>query len=160
MTLARQGSDQPGTLLSHVGVEFLYPIVPPGLETHLTTNVNGVGGRGIGSTTTFQAYCDIMFRINFGYLIPGAFRMTIVAGGITAYDGTITGTQLEEGIDYLYFLKGNSNVEFYLTNLTNLNQRFEMTSQFLVCTNEEDFRDLRNQLRAIKFPHPIPEVLI
>ena len=160
MTLTRQGSDQPGNLLAHVGVESLFPIVPPGFETHVNSNLHEVPIRGIGTPTDVAAYSKIFFRINFGYMIPGAFRMTIVTGGITAYDGTLTGTQLEEGIDLLYFLMGNSSVQFSLTDISSVNQRFEMTSQFLVCYNEEDFRDLKNQIRAIKFPYPIPPVVI
>lgn len=161
-TMPRQGSGEPGNLLAHAGAEYLFPLIPPGFEAHvleggsnaLTTTQN----RGLGTPQVPTAFAYIFFKINFGYLVPGAFRMQVKIGGVNAYDGTLTGTQLEDGINMLYFMKGDSAVDFYMTNMTNLNQRLEMTSQALLCANEEDYQDMVNQLHGIKFPYPVPEV--
>jgi len=147
------GSRTPGTLARQVGVEYLYPLIPPGLSTYfITTPQIAAQVRG------FPMYMGIFYRIRFGYMVPGAFRLTLIAGGIVAYDGTLTGYTMEQGIDYLYFMEPQSSTVAYITNITSMNQRFQMISQYLIISSEEDYRTLKAYLEALQFPYKLPEI--
>jgi len=145
------GALQPGTLARQVGVEYLFPIVPPGMAAFWRTSVVGGGTRG------FPVYMAVFFRIRFGYMVPGAFQLTLIAGGITAYNGTLTGYTLEEGIDYIYFMEPDTVTTAFITNLTNLNQRYEMISQYLIISSEGDYVEFKRQLEKMQFPYSLPE---
>lgn len=146
------GAKNPGRLVKQVGAEYLFPIVPPNTDaSFITTPQQAAVIRGL------PIYMLILYRIRFGYIVPGAFFLTLVTGGITAYQGTITGYGMEEGIDYLYFMEPDTTTIAYITNLTPLNQRFEMTSQYLIITSERDYTELKNQLEKLNFPYSLPE---
>ena len=146
------GAKNPGSLAKQVGVEYLYPIIPPAMDTYFTTTPQeAAAARG------FPIYMIIPYSIRFGYLIPGAFQLTLVVGGITAYNGTVTGYQLEQGIDYLFFHEPQKQIIVYITNLTALNQMFQMISQYLIISSEGDYVEFKSQLEKLQFPYALPE---
>lgn len=154
LTLPAPYSDEPRALVQQIGVEYLYPIVPPNAEAYfITTPPPVAAARG------FSFYIGIFYRIRFGDIVPGTFQITIVASGLTAFSGVATGSNLTEGIDYLYFMTPGTSTTVYITNLTNMNQFFEMISQYLIVSTEEDWKILKKYMKAINFPYKIPEEL-
>lgn len=143
---------EPGKLVKQFGSEYLYPIIPPGYQsTFLITPSNEKYAKGI------QAYALIFYRLRFGYIQSGAFNLTLIPGGSKEYDGTISGYQLENGIDYLFFCTTDTTINWSLTNLTPNNQFFEMTSQYLIVSTKTDWELLKQKLYQEGFPYPIPQ---
>lgn len=146
------GVKNPGRLVSQVGVEYLFPIVPPGVWTAFVTSPRETAvARGI------PIYMIIPYKVNFGYMVPGAFQLTITAGGINAYNGTINGWLMEQGIDMIFFHEPDVQVVYYITNLTALNQYYQQISQYLIVTSEKDYLELKSQLERLHFPYALPE---
>ena len=142
----------PGRLCSQVGVEYLFPIVPPGLWTRFISTPQMAG-----ATRGLPIYMGIFFKITFGNIVPGVFAMKITAGGGAGYDGTLNGRTLEDGIDTLFFQEPADQLVFYLTNLTDTNQYFQMNSQYLIISSEKDYREFKCQLERLQYPGYLPE---
>jgi hypothetical protein len=152
-SLSRPNTKEPRGLVEDVGAEYLFPIVPPLTATLFNTTIGGTTVTGRRSTN----YAEIFYKIDFGFLVPGVFRLSIFAGGVEAYNGTLQGNILQHGIDYLYFLTPEKSLTVYITNLTNLNQTFEMTSRFLAIANSEDWAEIKKQIKLLNFPYKFPE---
>lgn len=153
-TLTRPGSDDPGALCSDIGVEYLYPIIPPFFSTYFASTIaSTIAARN------FTAYATVFYRIKFGYIVPGAFNLNIRSGGVSNYSGTITGYALEDGIDCLFFMTPEKFNTFYITNLTPLNQHFEMVSRYLLIQSEADWKLVKKYLKMANFPYKLPEEL-
>lgn len=147
------GAKNPGRLARQVGVEYLYPLVPPFTETFFTTVPQEAAKlRGL------PIYMLIMFRLRFGYMVPGAIMLTLISGGLTNFSGTISGYTLEEGADFLIFAEPQTTITAYITNLTPLNQYFEMISQYLIISSENEYKEFKRQLEKMQFPYAMPEV--
>ncbi|MHB8084333.1 MAG: hypothetical protein ACYDHZ_00710 [Dehalococcoidia bacterium] len=158
-----EDSVDPGKLVYQVGVDYVFPVVPPNTAASLVTAPPGTPpGASSRGTTSFTGYYPaealIFYRMKFGYVDPGAFKLTIIGGGTTAFDGTLTGSFLEEGIDYLYFLTKVDSAKAYFTNLTNVNQYLQLNSQYLVVPSSQNWELLKKYLRQAHFPIPIPTV--
>lgn len=146
------GAKNPGRLASQIVVEYLFPIVPPGVWAEfIVSPQSAAAARGL------PIYMIINYRIKFGYMVPGAFQLTASYGGSAGYTGTMTGHQLEEGADILVFQEPDIQIIFYIVNLTNLNQYFQMNSHYLIITSENDYKEFKNQLERLHFPYQMPE---
>lgn len=147
------GTNTPGTLARQAGGEYLFPLIPPNFTVYFVTDIQaGIRLRAL------PIYMLVMYRVRFGYMVPGAFQLTLVTAGLTAYNGTLTGHFQEEGIDYLFFLEANSALVAYITNLTPMNQYFQMLSQYLIISSEADYVEFKRQLEKMHFPYALPEV--
>lgn len=155
MSLSRPNSLEPRSLVEHVAVEYLYPIVPPFTETYFTLRLGGFQVTGSGRAS--NEFARIFYRMRFGHIVPGVFRLTILLNGVESYKGTIQGQQLEEGIDYLYFQTPEKTASWYLANLTNMNQTFEMVNQYLTVGTPEDWETVKKYMKMINFPYKFPE---
>lgn len=152
LSLRKPGGDEPGNLAKLVAAEYLFPLIPPNTAASFTTTtLPGRNFRGL------YAYAEIFYRVQFGNILPGVFQFTAVLSGDTAYNATVTGSSLEQGINYMFFMTPNRNLTSYITNLTNQNQYFEMTSQYLVISTEKDWQTLKKYLLEMQFPYKLPD---
>ena len=151
VSLPREVGGEPGTLCSRVGGQYYYPLIPPGMEAWFQTTIEGIPAqRG------FTAYCIIFFRLTFGYVVPDVFQLTFVTGGTRAYTGILTGYLIEEGIDYLFMLTPEKSMTAYITNISPMNQSFEMVSHYLVISTEKDYEIFKKNLEKLNFPNLLP----
>lgn len=151
---APAGGRNPGRLASQVGVEYNIPIVPPGVYTSFI-----IGPQAVAAARGLPIYMIIQYQILFGNMVPGAFELTITAGGINAYDGTLSGNQLINGVDTIFFHEPDVDVVYYITNLTAMNQYYQSTSSYLIVQNEKNYNELKSQLEKMQFPYGLPEPL-
>lgn len=147
LTMSAPNTNLPSTLCYHTGVEYLYPMIPPNLSTYfITAPTQTARVRGI------QIYGFIHFRMTPGFIMPDVFRLTAVTRGITAYDGTLTGYHLALGFDDLIFVSEDSQLVTYITNMSPMNQYFEMISEYLVVPSEENWKMMLDYMRRIHLP--------
>jgi len=153
-TIPGRLGNMPGSLLSHVGVEYNYPYLTPYLDTSISVSANpSTASRGaIGNSFVYDAYAVCFFSIKFHYYVPDTIRMTATLQTNLLFSVILTGIQAENGIDYIQWLFFNDALFLRVENLTNMNQRFGMVSQFLICKTEQDYILARDTLELVKFP--------
>lgn len=150
LTLTNPDSDEPSALVEQVGVQYLYPIVPPNTTAFFITTLPGTQlARGFP-----QIYAILLYRIRLGKIPPGVFNLSFITGTGAVFSGTVNG---EADIDYLFFLTPNRSVVAYVTNLTNANQRFEMFSEYLIVPTYEQWKWLKASLIKMNFPNELPD---
>lgn len=154
LTLPRDIGGEPGTLCARVGGQYYYPFIPPGMEAWFQTTIEGIPAqRG------YTAYCVLFFHLTFGYVVPDVFQLAFVTGGTRAYQGILTGHLIEDGIDYLFMLTPDKSMTAYITNISPMNQYFEMVSHYLIFSTEKDYGIFKKYLEKLNFPNGVPELV-
>jgi hypothetical protein len=139
----RKGSKEMGNLVSQTGVEYYAPIVPPATNFYFKTKT---------ATMELPFYGLLGYKILFGAVVPGAFRLTLSARGRSAYDGILQGTAVEQGIDYFFCITPPMEASAYVTNLSSVNQMFQMTSQYLRIETQNDYLEALAALEQMRIP--------
>jgi len=154
-TVPSRQDGRPGSLLPHVGVEYNFPYVTPLLVTNvsLRTTNRVVGDRGLsGSAVVFDTYATCYFKLCFLNIVPDTIKLTAYLQNSIVFECIVTGTQIEQGIDYMQWLFAGDEMVLKIENLTNMNQAFGFVSQYIICKSEADYILARDTLEWIKFP--------
>lgn len=133
LTVPRKNSSRIGTLVKQVGSEYYFPIVPPATEAFITTDP---------ALAIPPAYGGIFYRLELGDIVPNAFTLTVVTRGGRAFSGRVQGNVIQAGIDYFFVHAPGDNLTVFLTNITPINQMFQMYSQYLRIETEPDYYEV------------------
>lgn len=117
-----------GSLVEHENTQLIVPSFPPGIT--LTAQIKPPQGR-------WGMFC---FHISFGtMMIPNVFQGAVQHGGKNHYTGVISGSLLNQGLDIFILVTEGNPLVYQETNVSALNQYFEIDGHFLTISDEDDY---------------------
>lgn len=127
-----------GTLVQNDAVQILVPVFPPGQL--LSFSAGPIDGD----------YAQIVWGIKFGIdMVPNAFEGFLQMWGHRALSGTFTSVILNTEFQGLQWVTTAEPAYVYVTNVSPLNQIFELGYMNLRIASEEDLRLVREEIEHI-----------
>ncbi len=125
-----------GSLVAQEANQILIPVFPP--NTTISYTARPIPGD----------YGRIFYGIRFGAsMVPNAFTGYVQLWGTRYVEGTFTSTVLDTEIQGFVWVTQAQPSFVYLTNVTGLNQLFELLNLSIRVTSEEDYDTVIEALR-------------